>query len=160
MTLIAIKTSVKNEKSKAVFIGAKFHKKWFSRFFSWELATDLPSWAFRSATITLVYPALQLPQVLYSGVRSHQRLNLAPQPGLSYNLRRIWPLIPPLVVFIMACHFEVYFYLDTSMVLLMIVETSQVVKILPRVISAKYSGLQHFSKSTAHFCSDKIFSGI
>ena len=27
MTLIAIKTSVKNEKSKAVFMGAKFHKK-------------------------------------------------------------------------------------------------------------------------------------
>ena len=27
MTLIAIKTSIKNEKSKAVFMGAKFHKK-------------------------------------------------------------------------------------------------------------------------------------
>ena len=29
MTLIAIKTSVKNEKSKAVFMGAKFHKNGF-----------------------------------------------------------------------------------------------------------------------------------
>ena len=74
------------------------------------------------------------------------------QPGLGYNLRRIWSLIPPLVVFIIACHFEVYFYLDTSMVLLMIAETSQVVKILVQINFCKIFWPPAFPLEYSSFC--------
>ena len=56
----------KNGKSKTVFMSTKFHKKLiFSAFFSRELATNLRSWASRSAKITLWYPEKLAPPVSF-----------------------------------------------------------------------------------------------
>ena len=58
----------KNGKSKTFFVGIKFHEKLiFSAFFSRELATNLRSWASRTAKITLWYPEKLAPPVCFLG---------------------------------------------------------------------------------------------
>ena len=59
----------KNGKSKTVFMSTKFHKKLiFSAFFSRELATNLRSWASRTAKITLWYPEKLAPPVCFQAL--------------------------------------------------------------------------------------------
>ena len=59
----------KKGKSKTFFLGTKFHEKLiFSAFFSRELATNLRSWASRSAKITLWYPEKLAPPVCFQAL--------------------------------------------------------------------------------------------
>ena len=59
----------KNGKSKTVFMCTKFHEKLiFSAFFSRELATNLRSWASRTAKITLWYPEKLAPPVCFQAL--------------------------------------------------------------------------------------------
>ena len=70
----------KNGKSKTVFMSTKFHKKLiFSAFFSRELATNLRSWASRTAKITLWYPEKLAPPVCFQALEVCLKLTTDPE---------------------------------------------------------------------------------